>query len=136
MSEEKRKDTLKFLEDNSLIYVCVDEPQGFKSSVPPVAEATSDIAVARFHGRNKETWEKKGISVAERFKYLYSRQELGEWVPKIAHLAGRTRQVHALFNNCYGDYGVRNARDMDALIRAQVPLFPELVGRSEAAEDR
>jgi uncharacterized protein YecE (DUF72 family) len=136
MREGTRRDTLEFLKNNKLIYVCVDEPQGFKSSVPAVAEATSDIALARFHGRNKDTWEKKGISVAERFKYLYSRQELGEWVPRIAHLASKTRQVHVLFNNCYGDYGVRNARDMDALIRAQAPLFPELVERSEAAEGK
>ncbi|GAI07895.1 unnamed protein product, partial [marine sediment metagenome] len=62
--------TLSFLRNNNLPFVCVDEPQGFKSSVPPVVAATSDIGLVRFHGRNREMWEKKGASVAERFNYL------------------------------------------------------------------
>jgi hypothetical protein len=46
--------------------VIVDEPQGFGSSMPAVFEATSPgLAVDRFHGRNEETWMKKGISAAE-----------------------------------------------------------------------
>jgi uncharacterized protein YecE (DUF72 family) len=55
----------------------------------------------RFHGRNQETWEKKGIGPAERFYYLYSQQELQEWVPNIKALAEKTRQLHVLFNNCH-----------------------------------
>lgn len=124
LSEERRDGTLSQLTDNNLIYVSVDEPQGFRSSVPPLAEATSDVAVVRFHGRNRENWERKGITVAERFKYLYSRDELDEWLPRLKFLASRTRELHVLFNNCYGDYGVRNARDITDLIRSQPLLFP------------
>jgi len=71
-----RERTIGFLRDNQLAFVCVDEPQGFKSSVPPVVEATSDIGVVRFHGRNAATWEQKGLAVQERFNYLYSDEEL------------------------------------------------------------
>ena len=63
--------TFKQLERLGLAYVAVDEPQGFKSSVPPVLVATADLAVLRMHGHNAENWERKGISAAERFKYLY-----------------------------------------------------------------
>jgi hypothetical protein len=56
-----------------LAFVCADEPQGFKSSVPLVAEATSKIGILRFHGRNRDTWEKKGIGAAERFKNLLNK---------------------------------------------------------------
>jgi len=108
--------TMSFLRDRNLPFVCVDEPQGFKSSVPPVAEATSDIAVVRFHGRNRETWEKKGISVVERFNYLYNEEELQEWVPKIKDLASKTRQLHVLFNNCHGNKAVVNARQISLLL--------------------
>lgn len=125
LSESKRQETLDFLRHNDFTYVCVDEPQGFRSSVPPVVEATSVIGVVRFHGRNKDNWEKKGISVVDRFKYLYSDKELGEWLPKLAELASKVTQLHILFNNCYGDYGVRNARDIDRLIRSQPSLFPD-----------
>ena len=41
MSEDNREETLKFLADHQLPYVCVDEPQGYPSSVPPVVAATA-----------------------------------------------------------------------------------------------
>ena len=108
--DEHREETLGFLERHSLTYVCVDEPQGFRSSVPPVAVATTPgIAEVRFHGRNAETWEKRGITAAERFRYDYTDDELAEWVPKVAQLAEDTDRVHVLMNNCYADYGIRSA---------------------------
>lgn len=125
LSENRARETVDFLKANDFSYVCVDEPQGLKSSTPPVVEATSDIGVMRFHGRNKDNWEKKGISAVERFKYLYGDEELGEWLPRLAELASEVRQLHVLFNNCYGDYGIRNARDIDRLMRSQPSLFPD-----------
>jgi uncharacterized protein YecE (DUF72 family) len=112
VNEKNRERTLAFLRDNKLPFVCVDEPQGFKSSVPPVAEITSDISLVRFHGRNRDTWEKQGIGPAERFNYLYSEEELREWTPKIRELADKTKQCHVLFNNCYEDKAVVNARQV------------------------
>jgi uncharacterized protein YecE (DUF72 family) len=112
LSEKNRAMTFDFLRRNDLPFVCVDEPQGFKSSVPPVAEATSDIGLVRFHGRNTETWEKKGIGPAERFNYLYTEEELRPWAGKIADISQQTREMHVLFNNCYQDKAVVNARQM------------------------
>ena len=109
VNEKNIDRTMSFLRDNNLPFVCVDEPQGFRSSVPPVVEATSDIALVRFHGRNRETWEKKGLSVTERFNYLYSEDELQEWVPGINELASKARQLHVLFNNCHQDKAIVNA---------------------------
>ncbi|MBI4289022.1 MAG: DUF72 domain-containing protein [Chloroflexi bacterium] len=126
LSDRNKDITMAFLRDNGLIYVSVDEPQGFRSSAPPIAEVTSDMAVVRFHGRNRETWEQKGISVAERFAYHYSREELQEWMPRVQAAAAVTREVHVLFNNCYGDYAVRNARDLQDMVRDMQPgLFTE-----------
>jgi uncharacterized protein YecE (DUF72 family) len=106
LSEKNQAMTLDFLRRNDLPFVCVDEPQGFKSSVPPVAEVTSDIGLIRFHGRNKETWEKKGISPAERFNYLYTEEELKPWASKIEELAKQIKELHVLFNNCHQDKSV------------------------------
>jgi uncharacterized protein YecE (DUF72 family) len=116
VNENNRERTLTFLRDNKLPFVCVDEPQGFKSSVPPVADITSDIAVVRFHGRNRDMWEKQGISTADRFNYLYSEPELSEWVPRIRQLASTTTQTHVLFNNCYADKSVVNARQISFML--------------------
>ncbi|MBA7692686.1 hypothetical protein ES703_101253 [subsurface metagenome] len=116
VNEKNVERTLNFLRENDLPFVCVDEPQGFKSSVPPIAEATSDIGLVRFHGRNREMWEKKGASVAERFNYLYTEDELRKWVPRIRELASKTRQLHVLFNNCYQDKAVVNARQVRLML--------------------
>jgi uncharacterized protein YecE (DUF72 family) len=112
LSEKNRTTTFDFLRRNDLPFVCVDEPQGFKSSVPPVAEVTSDLGLIRFHGRNSETWEKKGIGPAERFNYLYTEAELQPWASKIAQISQQTSEMHVLFNNCYQDKAVVNARQM------------------------
>ncbi len=110
MDEAHRESTLSFLKEHHLAYVCVDEPQGFRSSVPPVAALTADVAEVRFHGRNAENWEAPGIGAAERFRYEYPADELAEWVPRIRSLAEQAPRVHVLMNNCYADYGIRGAR--------------------------
>jgi uncharacterized protein YecE (DUF72 family) len=117
LNEKNRERTLAFLAERSIPFVMVDEPQGFKSSVPPEVAVTSDaLAIVRFHGRNATTWEAKNISPAERFRYLYSRDELAEWVPRIREVASEAKEVHLMFNNCYANYGTTNAREIAALL--------------------
>jgi uncharacterized protein YecE (DUF72 family) len=85
--------------------------------VPPIVAATSRaLAMIRFHGHNAENWEKQGITAAERFRYLYSEEELEKWVEPAKELAGKSQQLHVLMNNCYEDYGVRNAAQIADLI--------------------
>ena len=108
--------TIDFLRQNRLPFVCVDEPQDLTNSVPPVAEATAEIGLVRFHGRNREMWAKKGATTGERFDYLYSEQELGEWLPAARRLAGETRELHLLMNNCVQDKAVVNARQLALMV--------------------
>lgn len=117
LDEPERAGTLRFLREHDLTYVAVDEPQGFPSSVPPVAVVTAPaLAIVRFHGRNAETWKAPGLSAAERFDYSYARAELEQWLPKVRDLAREAREVHLLMNNCYGDKAVRNAAELAALL--------------------
>jgi uncharacterized protein YecE (DUF72 family) len=116
LSEDNLKETLTFLRRHDLALVCVDEPQGTKTSVPPVAEVTSSIGMVRFHGRNAENWEKKGISAEERFNYLYNENELKGWVPDIRRMAGKADKVHVIFKNKFRDFSVRNAREFARML--------------------
>ncbi len=116
MKEVRRDRVLRFLKDHGFTYVVVDEPQGFPSSVPPLVATTASLALVRFHGRNRETWEKKGISTAEKFRYLYSKEELQPWVPSLRVTAEESQEVHVVMNNCYADYAVRNAEDLTHLL--------------------
>src|SRR3954453_17906020 len=117
MSERNAEETLSFLEEHDPPYVCVDMPQGFDSSIPPVAAATAkDLALVRFHGRDPEVWAKKNVSASERFRYDYSKEELREWVPKVQDLSEQARETHVLMNNCYRDYAVNSARQLADLL--------------------
>ncbi|HEX6009622.1 MAG TPA: DUF72 domain-containing protein [Actinomycetota bacterium] len=117
LEERNVDETLSFLSDHDLPYVSVDMPQGFDSSLPPIAAATADdIAIVRFHGRDRKAWGKKNVSASERFRYEYSEAELNEWVPKIKDISGQARETHVLMNNCYRDFAVNNARQLGDLL--------------------
>ena len=75
------------------------------------------LAILRLHGRRAETWERPGATVAERYRYLYTPEELEEWVPKVLKVAQQTEAVHVLFNNCHGNYGTTNALELTVLLQ-------------------
>jgi uncharacterized protein YecE (DUF72 family) len=88
------------------------------------------LVIARFHGRNTHTWYARTKTTAERFDYLYSEDELREWVARIGQLAAQADETHALFNNNAQDYAVRNDRQLGMLLREglagqQVMASPE-----------
>jgi uncharacterized protein YecE (DUF72 family) len=118
MTPDNQRETLDFLADHRLPYVCVDMPQGHRDSIPPVLAATSDLAVVRLHGHS-EKWDSKDIH--ERFGYRYTDGELNEWAPRIAGLARDAEDTHVLFNNCYRDYAQANARQLADLLKATPP---------------
>ena len=79
--DENRADVLSFLEELGATNVVVDAPKTeAKNLVPTVVAATSPLAYVRLHGRNAATWNVRGGSASDRFDYLYTREELSEWV--------------------------------------------------------
>ncbi len=117
MEEPNQRETLEFLERHDIPFVCVDMPQGFDSSLPPVAAVTSgDLAVVRFHGRDPKAWTTKTATAADRFRYDYSDEELKEWVPKVRSLEEEARETHVVMNNCYSNYAVKNAQQLATLL--------------------
>jgi uncharacterized protein YecE (DUF72 family) len=101
LEDEHRAASLAFLERIGAVYVTVDAPRSetARNLVPTVVATTSPTAYVRFHGRNLATWNKRGGSAAERFDYLYSDEELVEWVEPLRELAGKAQQAFAFFNN-------------------------------------
>jgi uncharacterized protein YecE (DUF72 family) len=110
--------TLEFLAEHRIPFVMVDEPQGTAHSVPAVVAVTSPaVAEVRCHGRRGDTWEKPGAGVLERFRYLYDRDELSEWVPRIQQAASAAKETHVVMNNCYANYGTTNAAELGSMLR-------------------
>jgi uncharacterized protein YecE (DUF72 family) len=71
----------------------------------------------RFHGHNDKEWQSK--SVSKRFRYLYSTEELEQWLPRVAKLNDEADRTHILMNNCYRDYAQQNARELAELLSQQ-----------------
>jgi uncharacterized protein YecE (DUF72 family) len=97
--------------------VMVDGPQGLESSVPAVAGVTTPgLAMIRLHGRRSATWEKPNVPTVERYRYLYTPAELESWMPLVESAAAEATRTIVFFNNCYGNYGATNAREMVSML--------------------
>jgi uncharacterized protein YecE (DUF72 family) len=84
--------------------------------MPRIAAATHPVTYVRFHGRNWRTWNLKGKTSAERFDWLYDREELEEWVEPLAELSGRSEEVYAMMNNNRYDYAPQSAQLLRGLL--------------------
>jgi uncharacterized protein YecE (DUF72 family) len=118
---EHLEQTLEWERSLGLVHTVVDSPQGFANCVPCVWDVTNPrLAIVRLHGRNKETWNKKGLAASSaRFDYQYSADELAAMVPEIEHLSTLARQVHVIFNTNNEDQGQVGARMLRQLLRVK-----------------
>jgi uncharacterized protein YecE (DUF72 family) len=75
---------------------------------------TADTAYLRFHGRNAADWwngDSRG-----RYDWLYSREDLASWLPRIQAMAARAKRLRIYFNNHARGQAVANARELGALL--------------------
>ena len=124
--EKRREQTLGWFSERGVCFVCVDAPPGDQIPImPPLDAVTNDaLAYLRAHGRNTEGYL-TGRSVAERFAWRYSDEELEEIGGRVGSLAEEAAEVHVAFNNNRGD---------DAPTAAQ--RFRTLLGQSPPAEEQ
>lgn len=106
--------TFRLLKSIDCGFCCVDEPQ-LEGLLPPVAVATSNIGYVRFHGRNRGKWWQHDTP-AERYDYLYTDDELREWVPKIHALEKVTEKVYVFTNNHPNGKAVQNATELKEML--------------------
>jgi uncharacterized protein YecE (DUF72 family) len=101
--EKRVEHTLGWLSERNAAFVAVDAPrEDHVPIMPPVDAVTSDaLAYMRMHGRDAHAYM-HGKTVAERFAYEYSDDELEEIAGRVRALAEEAREVHALFNNNRG----------------------------------
>lgn len=107
-----------FLKKNEMGFCAVDQPP-LEGLIPPLAIATSQLGYVRFHGRNKEKWWQPEQAY-QRYDYLYSEQELQEWVPKIRQIANQTTDQYIFMNNHYKGKAVKNALMLMKLLRQKM----------------
>jgi uncharacterized protein YecE (DUF72 family) len=114
----EREGAVEMLAAHDAAWVCVDAPRiDAPSAMPPLVEVTSpELAYLRLHGRNAATWQ-GSRTVAERFDWQYSDEELGEWLDPVLDMAGRAQEVAVVFNNNHGDFALRSAARFGEMVR-------------------
>jgi uncharacterized protein YecE (DUF72 family) len=107
------EDVFAEMEKSGVGYCSVDEPR-LKGLVPPIARLTTDLGYVRLHGRNAKNWWGRGGG--DRYDYLYSEDELKEWVDKIRSMSEKAKKTFVFFNNCHAGQAARNAKLMKELL--------------------
>jgi uncharacterized protein YecE (DUF72 family) len=117
-ADGERQAAAELLGEHDASWVCVDAPRAeAASAMPPIVEVTSPaLAYLRLHGRNVEAWT-KGRTVAERFDYAYTDDEMEEWLDPVLDMAERAQEVAVVFNNNASDYALRNAMRFTELLQ-------------------
>jgi len=100
-----KKSTLKFLKEHLMGYCVVDEPH-LPQLMPFYPESTSEIGYFRLHGRNPRWFN---VPASVRYDYLYSNEELKEFIAPVKMIASKTQHVFIFFNNCHAGSAAKNA---------------------------
>jgi uncharacterized protein YecE (DUF72 family) len=108
---DQLQSTIDFLQKHHAIFVNVDAPASDHFMVMPsdIDEVTNaDLAYLRLHGRNAKAYI-TGKTVAARFDYDYSDNEIAEVAQRSRKLAKEAHELHVIFNNNNLDYAPRAA---------------------------
>ena len=122
---EQQAPTLSFLREHGAIWVNVDAPPSDHFTIMPAElnEITNPAAAyLRLHGRDARAYT-TGKTVAARFNYDYSDDEIGEVAERSRRLARDAKEVHVVFNNNALDYAPRAAARLRAAL-AQIVAPP------------
>lgn len=112
-----RPETSALLRDLDTGFCVVDEPR-LPTLFPSIVEVTGDTGYIRFHGRNAAKWWEGDNHT--RYDYLYSDEELREWIGKIRDMSSRTKDLFVFFNNCHGGQAAQNAKHMMEMLRLEL----------------
>jgi uncharacterized protein YecE (DUF72 family) len=109
--------TLGWLSEHGAAFVAVDAPKEDHVPIMPDVDAVTrdDLAYIRMHGRNADGYM-RGKSVAERFGWEYTDDELGEIAKRVEGMAEQAAAVHVAFNNNRGRDAPTSARRFRQLI--------------------
>src|SRR4051794_11063104 len=115
--EKRADDTFAWLSEHGAAFVAVDAPPGDHVPIMPPVDAVTrdDLAYMRAHGRNTEGYL-KGKTVAERFGWEYSDEELEEIKQRAEGMAEDAVSVHVSFNNNRGRDAPTSARRFRQLL--------------------
>ncbi|MGQ9722251.1 MAG: DUF72 domain-containing protein, partial [Candidatus Jordarchaeum sp.] len=99
--------SIKLLSKYNIAYTVLDEPL-----LPPDIKITANFTYFRWHGRGREPW----------YDYLYTQDELKEWIPKIQEAQESVNEFYGYFNNHYHGYAPENCLDILEMLGISTPV--------------
>ncbi len=107
------------LAEHSVGYCNIDQPV-LQNSIKPSARVTiPEFSYVRLHGRNYKDWFREGAGRDARYNYLYSQEELDEWVERIKELGRNSNRVFIITNNHYRGQALANALQIKNLVTGE-----------------
>jgi uncharacterized protein YecE (DUF72 family) len=126
VTRERFQETVNYFKERRLTLVLVDAPESEHFTVMPGFDCVTDprLGYFRLHGRNAEGYI-KGRSVAERFDYDYSPEEVKEIAGRLKKVDKEVERLHVIANNNRSNYAPKLAE----ALRQQIGLREELQRR-------
>lgn len=109
-----REETWQLLQKYGVAYTNVDEPL-----LPPEVHITTDFTYFRWHGRGNKPW----------FNYLYKKEELDPWIPKVLAASKKVKKVYGYFNNHFHGYAPENCLSVIEMLQPLMPHQAEAKSR-------
>ncbi len=109
-----RDETWQLLEKYRIAYANVDEPL-----LPPEVHITADFTYFRWHGRGRKPW----------FNYLYKKEELEPWIPRVKEASKQVKKVYGYFNNHFHGYAPENCLNVIEMLQPLTPQQTEAKSR-------
>ena len=114
-----RADFYNILSEYKVCFCNIDQPI-FHNSIKPSALSTNpEYSYVRLHGRNYKNWFKENAGRDERYNYLYTKEELQEWVEKIKELGKKSKKVFVITNNHYRGQALANALQIKNMLTGE-----------------
>jgi len=113
-----------FLGRHDVCFCNIDQPVIGASLAPTARVTTREFSYVRLHGRNYKDWFRQEAGRDDRYNYLYSNEELGEWVERIKDLGRNTNKVFVITNNHYRGQALANALQIKNKITGQLVNIP------------
>lgn len=135
-------ETFELLTEHQIGFCNVDEPV-FRSMIKPSSIVIGPIAYLRFHGRNYENWFKEDADRNSRYDYLYSEEELDQWIPRIREMGDKAENVYVVGNNHFRGQAPANilqlkSKTIQEPVEVPQPLlkaYPQLAPHAKQGRD-
>lgn len=112
------------LAERKVAFCNIDQPL-FADSLSPSAKVTARVGYVRLHGRNALDWFREDAGRDERYNYLYSRQELEQWLRMVQRMRKLAEEIYVITNNHYEGQAVVNAFELKRDLEDRPQRVPE-----------